>query len=285
MKFDPQSLRSIAIFIYGFINIAFQNVAHAMPPGMEAERISHYSPDTIPVGVRKDLPPITDTNGMRDIFFYPDGLLKGRVIHLRVPKNYVSTDRSLPARHSDKLSFAVIYPSMKSILDPSVSEAITKHGGLILDEQIEISIERPDPSQLAVEVANLFGRISTAKQLDPKMKFEDLPTPPGFILRDHEGNHTQGIRQTETELLRENYTGEAIQDSYIEWDYRDVPVKYMTCRMFDRRPSCNISIMRITNDSPYRLSLYFDAKLLPNLPEIISRSTALINSFFAETIN
>jgi hypothetical protein len=48
--------------------------SHAMPPGMEPERISHYDSEAIPRDIRNDLPPITDPDGTRDTFFYPDGI-------------------------------------------------------------------------------------------------------------------------------------------------------------------------------------------------------------------
>ncbi len=73
----PHRWNYVFIVVVGLIWATSQSVAQVMPLGLEPERISHYDPDAIPAGVRKDLPPITDSDGKRDAFFYPDGLLKG----------------------------------------------------------------------------------------------------------------------------------------------------------------------------------------------------------------
>lgn len=272
----------LAVAVATFGLLARAAFLYAMPPGMEPERISHYNPNKIPDGVRKDLPPITDENGLRDIFFYPDGLLKGRVVHMRVPQDYVSTGRELPARHSDHIGFAVIYPSMKSVADPAVFEAMKKYHGLTLDEEIGIEIDRPDPGPLAMQVSGLFGRIYTAKKTYPGMKYEDLPAPRGFIARDREGNYTQSIRQIDTGLL-DQYYGMAFEDFYIQWDWRNVPVRFMTCHMFQPRPSCIVTVLLNRQNALYELALSFHAKLLSQLPEMIERTTALVDSFVVKT--
>src|ERR1700741_4124977 len=69
---------------------------------------AEMSPDII-----KRLPDVARLHLMRDLFLYPEGLGKGRIIQLRVPDDNLPTDDAPgERRHSAMFKLMVMYPEM-----------------------------------------------------------------------------------------------------------------------------------------------------------------------------
>jgi hypothetical protein len=261
--------------------------SHAMPPGMEPERISHYDSEAIPRGIRNDLPPITDPDGTRDTFFYPDGIGRGRVVHLRIPKNYVSSNLGeIPPRHSDRLIFVVIYPGMISVATPSIWNEMHKRGARVPDEEMEVGIERPSPNYLTDQAARFVKRVRETKVKYPEIKFQVISIPVGFAGATCVGCRTQGLR----EIVEYKNDGgvrlsnnREITDTYIEWDAHGGVTRMMRCAHTDR-PSCGIEIDESGGGKFYRLSIDFHEKYINQLREIVDRINKLIDSSVVEII-
>lgn len=277
------SVAAFVIFVVmGFGVTRLASIVTGMPLNMEPERVSHFDPNAIPAGVRKDLPPITDRDGKRDAFFYPDGMLKGRVVYMRFPQNYVSAiEGALPPRHSDSFVFGVIYPAMVSIIDPAVVDEMNKEGGYLLDGQIEVGIGKPTPGYLADQVKRYLEQVDETKRKYPDIKYEELPVPAEF--------RTDGCHDCRARRVREiiEYDGDPsigragrveVTDTYIEWGAAGDVTREMTCFMDRPRPTCGIEIGASRLNPLYMLSINFHAKYLSQLHGIVDRVSRLFVS-------
>jgi len=254
---------------------------------MEAERISHYDPEAIPRDIRNDLPPITDPDGTRDIFFYPDGIGKGRVVHLRIPKNYVSSNLGeIPPRHGDRLVFVVIYPGMISVATPSIWNEMHKRGAHVPDEEMEIGIERPLPNYLTDQATRFAKRVEETKAKYPGIKFKAISIPVGFAGTTCGGCRTQGLREI-VEYKNDDgvklFNNLEITDTYIAWDGHGGVTRMMRCT-HTVRPSCGIEIDESREGKFYRLSIDFHEKYINQIREIIDRVNKSIDSSVVEII-
>lgn len=260
---------------------------HAMQARMEPERISHYDPEAIPRDIPNDLPPITDPDGTRDTFFYPDGIGKGRVVHLRIPKDYVSSNLGeIPPRHSDRLVFVVIYPGMISVATPSIWGEMHKRGARVPDEEMEIGIERPSPSYLTDQATRFMERVKETKVKYPGVEFRETSIPAGFASTTCVGCRKQGLREM-VEYKNDDgaklSNNREITDTYIEWDGHGSVTRMMRCTHTDR-PSCGIEIDESREGKFYRLSINFHEKYIKRLQEVIGRITRSIDSSVVDII-
>lgn len=271
----------LIFFVAGFFATRLASIVRGMPSDLESERISHYDPDAIPAGVRKDLPPITDRDGKRDAFFYPDGKLKGRVVYMRLPQNYVSPiEGALPLRHSDSLVFGVIYPTMASIIDPAVIDKMQKGGGYLLDEQIDIGIDKVGWDYINRQVSWFFSDKEESSRY-PEIKYESIPIPVGFRSPDCPGCRVLAMRK----IIR--YPGDdrvkrpsrlEVRDTYIEWNADGNATRKMGCETSDPRPLCGIEIAAGKSNTFYELSIDFHLKYLDRLPDMIEKVENLVNA-------
>lgn len=270
-------LGSVAVGCY----VATMPCSHAMPPGMEPERISHYDPEAVPKGVPNDLSPITDPNGMRDTFFYPDGIGKGRVVHMRFPKNFVLSNLGgiLP-RHSDHLGFLVIYPELVSVASPGIWKEMHKRGGHVPDSELAVGITRPLPNYLTGQAASFLSEVDEMKKRYPGVQFETLSAPDGFTTSSCDHCRVKGLRRIITYPADAGLNfpnNQSILDTYIEWDAQGSVTRLMQCMHTDR-PNCLIEIRSCENNKFYNLSIDFHDKLLPRLSDVIERVSRFVNS-------
>ncbi|RKP44405.1 hypothetical protein [Trinickia fusca] len=277
------SVAALVIFVVmGFGVTRLASIVTGMPLDMEPERVSHFDPNAIPAGVRKDLPPITDWDGKRDAFFYPDGKLKGRVVYMRFPQNYVSPiEGALPPRHSDSFVFGAIYPTMASIIDPAVVDKMQKGGGYLLDEQIDFEIGKVGWDYINSQVSWFFSDKDESSK-HPAVKYESIPIPAGFRSPDCPGCHVLGMRKVT------RYPGGAggknssrleVRDTYIEWNEGGNATRKMDCEVSQPRPICGIEIAAGKSNALYRLSIGFHLKYLGRLREMIEKVSGLVSSF------
>lgn len=271
----------VAIVVAGYI--AITHALNAAFPSLEPERISHYDPEAIPENVRKLLPPITDPKGMRDTFFFPDGIGKGRVVHMRFPQNYVESALGEPLpRVGDSLVITVVYPEMISVATPAIWHQMYKYGGYIPDEAIEIAIDRPLPNYLTDQVARFLAHVKETKAKFPDIGYTKIPVPAGFPTVGCGGCRAEGLRETiqyrddpGTPKLSDNLS---VTDTYIERDADGAVTREMRCVTHVPRANCGIEIRAGTGNTFYLLAINFHLKYLDQLSEVIDRSTHLINS-------
>ncbi|WP_155123191.1 MULTISPECIES: hypothetical protein [Burkholderia cepacia complex] len=248
-------------------------------PKLEPQRISHYDPNAIPDGVRTDLPPIIDAHGKRDAFFYPDGLLKGRVVHMRFPKNYVHFTQNLPPRHATQFSFAVIYPRMISIIDPEVIESMKRNGGHILDDEVHFSIQSPGTSS-ENEVAGLKERMRRYEKKKDEVHFSEIKVPSEFAAGAPEKYRASGIREVDVRGMANG--DDRVIDTYMLWSRDGKINRFMRCYPSDARPQCNMSIDADKASDLYGMSFSFHMKLLSRLPSLTADLRSLIGSFMVK---
>jgi hypothetical protein len=270
-----------AIAFAGYI--AIMHVLNAAFPSLEPERISHYDPEAIPENVRKLLPPITDPNGMRDTFFFPDGIGKGRVVHMRFPQNYVASALGEPLpRVGDSLVITVVYPEMISVATPAIWHQMYKYGGYLPDGAIEIAIDRPLPNYLTDQVARFLAHVKETKAKFPDIVYAEIPVPSGFPTVGCVGCRTEGLREIiqyrddpGTVKLSDNIR---VTDTYIEWGADGTVTREMRCETHVPRANCGIEIRAGKKNAFYLLAVNFHLKYLNRLSEVIDRATNLVNS-------
>lgn len=266
--------------------IGYAAITHALRsafPSLEPERISHYDPEAIPDNVRKQISPITDPNGMKDTFFFPDGLGKGRVIHMRFPKNYVGSILGAPLpRVGDSLVFAIVYPEMISVATPSIWHRMYGRDGYVPDEVIEVGIKRPLPTYLTDQVTVFQEHVKETKTRFPNIVFTTIPVPAGFTTAGCERCQTEGLREVvqyrdEATTLKLSNKVE-ITDTYIERDANGAVTREMQCQTHTARPTCGIEIRAGKGNEFYKLDIVFHMRYLNRLADVIDRTAHLINS-------
>ncbi|MGN6666026.1 MAG: hypothetical protein ACTHKH_03515 [Trinickia sp.] len=275
----------VLIVACGYFTTKFW-IAKAIPASLEPERISHYDSEAIPAWVRKDLPPITDPDGMRDTFFYPDGLGKGRVVHMRFPANYVSSIfGKIPPRHAESLVFFVVYPRLESIATPPIWDEMYKYGGHIPDDEMDIGIIHSSSSYLTDQAARYMRRIEEEKIKYPDIEFRAIPIPSGFLSSNCSGCRAQGLREIVVyhDAGIKMSSNSEITDTYIEWNDQNDVMRMMSCTHTDR-PTCGIEISADKEHPLYRLTIGFHEKYLNRLREVVDRIEKSINSSVVEII-
>jgi hypothetical protein len=268
----------------------------AVTPSLEPERISHYDPEAVPPGLKKKLPPITDPDGMRDAFFYPDGLGKGRIVHMRFPKNYVSgLLYEMPSRHDDRMNFRVIYPSLLSVMAPGPLVERKKGGGFTPDDEIGMGIHWLAPGYLTAIASGIFEKMKDAESTSSSIRFEEIPVPMGFFDANCAACRRRGIREAPNrEVINQHRARdglspspfddwESTSDHYVEWNGRGEVTRMMTCG-HTTRPLC---ILEIKFDEPgqlYILSASFHSRFLGELPELLGRIVGYFKASVVEIL-
>lgn len=271
---------ALVAMIVGYLILCF--FASASTPPLEPERISApYDPEAIPPGLHKKLPPITDPDGMRDTFFYPDGLGKGRIVHMRFPADYVlPIIWRVPPRHGDTLGFEVVYPELKSIVSKAVAPRREAVGGRPLDEQMEIGVIWPGSGDVDSMMASMQAAVEQAKEGHYSARFEEIAVPTSFYSNDCAKCSRRGVRVINVPFQNSYSTG---REYYAEWDERGTVTRMLACE-HTFRPRCALSIRPTQAHPLFILMIDFHLKYVDQLPEVVDAVGSYFNSAVVEIL-
>ena len=236
----------------------------------------------------KRFPRIVDSNNMRDLFFFPDGKGRGRVVHMRMPTDYFSPEYEAHAqRYRSVLAFRILYPDMKGFSNPEVVERINAGEFTIPNGFMKAVMVGDLPLLLDGHVDELLESFTSVGTTKSELSIESLPVPEGFADPSCEKCTRVGFRgivkhRNSRPLFRDALKGETIE-AFVERDVNGRVSRLMWC--FDKRAAaCSIELRSSAMNVPYIFDVDFFKINLDVVSDIVERVDAKIKEFFVEVL-
>lgn len=242
---------------------------------------AEMSPDII-----KRLPEVVRLDLMRDLFLYPEGLGKGRIIHMRVPDDNLPTeDAPGERRHSAMFKLMVMYPEMTGYSSLQAAKKSGPDGSKHPNGAMVVTLRSAEFPSLDDQLNQILLGMTKSDGTRFKTFFEAIPLAPGFSNASCVDCKRLAFRASERSGSEADLPGSSDEDVsmdvYTEYGSDKRLARLMWCTNVVL-PLCSFGVKSDALGVPYGLNVGFQKSRLKELPEIVERFNAEVKKYIVD---